>query len=119
MRNDLLKIARVLTIIFGILLIFTIIIPILNFMAASKIKRVEDGYDNPDSLLGWAIYLIVFGFVITGILVLIAIYADDLKITRGSSIEDKLNSLNKLYDNGLISKEEYDERRKKIIDSDL
>ena len=37
--------------------------------------------------------------------------------SKDSSIEEKLKKLKKLYDSGLISKDEYDAKRLEILDS--
>lgn len=64
---------------------------------------------------GWAIYLI-FTTVIGGIFALLGINDATIAIQSNKvSVEDQLRELKKLFDDGLITEQEHEERREKII----
>ncbi len=74
MNKRLLTVSYVLTLIFGTIWFLTIIgIPVAAFIfiAGGKIRLVRDGYLDQKHLFGWSIYLIIVGFVVTGVLPLI------------------------------------------------
>lgn len=111
--------SRIFAIVSGIILcisIFGIPFGILNFIAAKKLADVESGVLEPSAARGWSIYLI-FTTTIGGVLALIGLSDLERNDNSGVSLERKLNELESLYDRGLISRDEYDRRRKYIIES--
>lgn len=123
MNEGLLTAASVIAIISGVIICFGIItIPlgILNFIAAGKIRDYRDGNGNRDSARNWSIYLIFTSFYfLAGIFGLVGLGPEGANTSSNpSSLESRLIQLNKLYDDGVITKEEYEERRKRIIEGD-
>lgn len=122
MNKGLLTASSVIAIISGVffcIFIFTIPIGILNFVAAGKIRDYRDGIGNRDSARNWSIYLIFTSFYfLAGIFGLIGLGPEGSTSSEPSSLEARLTKLNKLYDDGIITKEEYEERRKQIIEGD-
>lgn len=129
MNKTLLVIARILSLITGILyciMIITIPIGILNIIASNKFSDAEKGLVNRETVRNWGIYLL-FTDVTSGILALIASSVEeDFKPNfdattndgrKAYSVEERLSNLNKLYESGAISRDEYDRRRKEIIDA--
>jgi len=118
MNKTLLTVGYVLAFVTGILYIIVIIgIPfgILNIVAARKIKAYRDntGTVTKGNLTGWCIYLIFTNWI-AALFTFLGMESNSLGINK-NSLEDKLNELNKLYDKGIITKEEYDIRRTNII----
>lgn len=123
MNKGLLTAASIIAIISGVficLFIITIPLGILNFIAAGKIREYRDGVGNRDSARNWSIYLLFTSFYfLAGIFGLIGMGPEGANTTSNpSSLEARLVQLNKLYDEGIINKEEYEERRKRIIEGD-
>jgi|SRR5690606_17394834 len=122
MNKGLLTAASVIAIISGVficLFIITIPLGILNFVAAGKIRDYRDGVGSRDSARNWSIYLIFTSFYfLAGIFGLIGLGPEGATSSEPSSLEARLTSLNKLYDDGIITKEEYEERRKRIIEGE-
>ncbi len=103
---------------FGFILVIPLILGILNFKAASVMSRAKDGTATNEEVRNWSIYLI-FTSLIGGIFGLIAAESkgEGQVLVEGTSLEQKLKDLDSLFDRGLISKEEYEIRRKKILES--
>jgi|SRR5690606_34243658 len=97
---------------------------ILGFLISAlniiSIVVIEYGKKNEVSkkvVIGWGIYLIFGGLFISGILTLIG--TKDYEQTNKPSIskvESKLNEIDDLLAKGIITKEEYDSRRKNILE---
>jgi len=127
MNKNLLLVARILSLITGILYCITIIgIPlgILNIIASNKFKEAENDNTMRDTVRNWSIYLL-FTDTISGVLGIIASSVDDNNIidvtptTSGSKktpLEERLANLSRLYESGAISRDEYDRRRREIIE---
>ncbi len=119
MNKGLLTAASVIAIINGVIFcIFIITIPlgILNFVAAGKINAYRDGGGSRDSVRGWSIYLLFTTFYfLGGIFGLVGIGPEGAINKTESTLESRLLQLNRLYDTNIITKEEYEARRKRII----
>jgi len=126
MNKNLLLVARILSLITGILYCITIIgIPlgILNIIASNKFKEAENDNTMRDTVRNWSIYLL-FTDTISGVLGIIASSVDDnvIDVTSTTSasnktpLEERLANLSRLYESGAISRDEYDRRRREIIE---
>ena len=111
--------------------IFVIMIGV-SIIYNQKLNKAQ----SPKDLLGWSVVMIIFGYVIVGVLGLL-LTEEDLKDKDGTckkentdktnvvttsttnkcdnTIEEKLEKIKSLYDNGLITKDEYDQKRKDIL----
>lgn len=123
MNKTFLTVAQVFAIISGVFLIFPLgilVLPLVlaffNFKAASVFDKAKRGEATKEQVTNYSIYLI-FTSLIGGIFGLIAASESTSSISAPSSVEQKLKELDGLFDRGLISKEEYEVRRKAIIDS--
>lgn len=111
--------ARIFAMVSGVMWCFTLVgipIGIFNFMAAKKLEQVENGEIQPDEAKNWAIYLI-FTSTIGGILALLGLSDLEKGSQKSASLESKLKEIENLYDRGIISKEEYENRRRSIIET--
>ena len=128
MNKSLLSVARVISMITGIMYCITfILIPIgiLNIIASNKFSEAEKGGNvSRETVRNWSIYLL-FTDTISGVLGIIASTNEDSDVidvstsasaAKSSPLEERLNNLSKLYDSGVISRDEYDRRRREIID---
>lgn len=127
MNKTLLLVARITSLISGILWCLTIVfipVGVLNIMASKKFDLAERGDPTVtrDNVRNWSIYLL-FTDMLSGILGLIAALGDENVVDvsssythTGTSVEERLNNLSRLYDSGAISRDEYDQRRTKILD---
>lgn len=126
--NDkaLLKAAGIIGIVFGVLSCLTIIglifgIPMI--IGGFKLNSYSDLSDDEiinykNSILGWSIFFVIFS-LIAGILGLIYYFgiSNDTKYSDNSSdYMDELEKLKKLYDDKVITKEEFESKKKKILD---
>lgn len=100
------------------LMIFTIPLGILNIIAAGKLKGYQEGSVDKQQAIGWSIYLCFGTWIVGGLCALIGVMQSEGEFgsSSKSSLESQLKELNRLYDQGLITKEEYEARRKKIIE---
>jgi hypothetical protein len=127
MNRGLIKAAIILSYITAILWIFTIIgIPftIFNFKAGGKLEKYIEGDKTvtKESATGWSVYLFFGAGILTGLLAILGVNLDSEPTfsnnsNNSRSLEEQLLELNRLYDQNLISKEEYELRREKIIQS--
>lgn len=127
MNKTLLLIARILSLITGIIWCLTIIfipIGILNIIASNKFSEAEKGNADRETVRNWSIYLL-FTDTISGVLGIIASTSNEdnvIDVTSTSTtskktpLEERLNNLTKLYESGAISRDEYDKRRREIIE---
>jgi|GEM_PF-5588536 hypothetical protein len=125
MNKSLLLVARILSLISGIVYCISIIlIPlgVLNIIASNKFAQAEKDEVSRETVRNWSIYLI-FTDMISGILGLVAsesnkddnVFENDNNKTS-STVEQRLNKLSRLYESGAISREEYEARRREIIE---
>ncbi|WP_025724406.1 SHOCT domain-containing protein [Acholeplasma granularum] len=122
MNKTLLTVAQVFSIISGALMIFPfgifilpLILAFFNFKAATIMGKAKEGQATKEQVTNYSIYLI-FTSTIAGICGLVAASTQD-QVSGLQSVEQKLIELDGIYDKGLITKEEYEIRRKKIIES--
>lgn len=124
MNKSLLLVARILSLISGIVYCISIIgIPlgVLNIIASNRFAQAEKDEVSRETVRNWSIYLI-FTDMISGILGLVAsesnkddnVFENDNNKTS-STVEQRLNKLSRLYESGAISREEYEARRREII----
>jgi Na+-driven multidrug efflux pump len=123
MNKSFLTVAQVFAIIYGVILLFFIwliipgILAYFNFKAAGIMDKAKRGEATREQVTNYSIYLI-FTTLIGGIFGLLAGSGQgEHNNVAVLSIEQKLQELDKLFDKGIISKEEYDQRRKRIIDT--
>lgn len=111
----------------GILLIiytFILLVPfVIDYVGYKKINNAT----RAKELTTIGILTLIFGGIIPGILILL-IKDEDLGVSTyvkketkptADSLEKELKDLNTLKDNGVITQEEYESARKKIIDKNL
>lgn len=111
----------------GILLIiytFILLVPfVIDYVGYKKINNAT----RAKELTTIGILTLIFGGIIPGILILL-IKDEDLGVSTyvkketkptADSLEKELKDLNTLKDNGVITEEEYQSARKKIIDKNL
>lgn len=130
MNKNLLKIAGIISIVLGIiccLTIFGAIVGVPLIIGGNKIKDMANLSDQElmtqkDTILIWMVVFLVFN-QISGILVLI-FYIDmdgSLSNTLNSSNKksddkyDELEKLKKLYDDKVLTKEEFETEKEKIL----
>src|SRR5690554_3421961 len=124
MNKTLLTVAQVFAIISGVflifplgILIFPLILAYFNFKAASIFDKAKRGEATKEQVTNYSIYLI-FTSLIGGVLGLIAASDSGSGASNTiNSVEQKLKELDSLFDKGLISREEYETRRRVILDS--
>lgn len=123
MNKTLLTVAQVFAIISGIffifplgMLIFPLILAFFNFKAASVFDKAKRGEATKEQVTNYSIYL-VFTSLVGGICGLVAASGTDSDVPAVGSLEQRLKDLDNLFDRGIISREEYEARRKVIIDS--
>ena len=132
----LLKVAGVVAFVLGIILCVTIIgaiVGVPSIIGGKKLMDLSNSSDseilaNKDTILIWSIVLL-FLCTISGILALIfyiqmeqivsankeAKVSKEENNSSDKEIEKRLENLKSLYDEKLITKEEYDAKRKKIL----
>lgn len=106
---------------FGISFIFLVILG-FSIIYNQKIKCAT----SKDQFMPWAILMVIFGYLIVGLLALLANeneYANNAIKIKSTSIPNdnnditmQLQKLKSLYDQGLISEEDYNNKKKEILD---
>lgn len=98
-----------------ILLVFAV----LNVIAAIRINAARQGNASRKEALGWSIYLLFGAGLIGGIFGIMGANAKNSEVSTASnasnSLEVDLKALDSLYNKGLISQEEYQDRRSKLL----
>jgi membrane-bound ClpP family serine protease len=131
MEKVLLKVSGIIAIILGILYCFTIIgilwgIPLIiggSTMIGYSNQSNKEIIEKKNSILCWSIFFLFFT-VIGGILGLMFYFTmdDDKKIFNFNSNNnkndyiDEIRKLDELRKNGIITEEEYEAKKKKILD---
>ena len=90
----------------------------LHILVMVRFQKAKTDYSMKQEVLIWSILLLISGNIIAGIFGILA--SNDKQEADSpviNSVEDKLKHLDQLYDKGLITLEEYQIRRKKIIES--
>lgn len=124
MKKNLLEIAGIISLVFGILACLTIvgvIIGIPLIIGGNKVKSMANMSDqeileNKDTILIWTI---VFLFInqISGILLLIFYIDLDSFENKTNNKYDELEKVKKLYDDKVLSKEEYEKEKTRILNN--
>lgn len=122
--NTLITVGRVFAIISAVICfiafiaIITIPIGIFNLIAANKLKQYQEGSPevSKQAATGWSIYLIFTTGWIGGLCALFGVLQSEGEL-GSKSLEDQLKEIESLYNDGVLTKSEYDERRKKIIEN--
>lgn len=84
--------------------------------------RIGQAKDNPymkTEIIIYSIILLLTSNILGGVFALLGVLLEDNGQTQSesSSLEKRLKDLDNLFDKGLITLDEYHERRKKIIES--
>ncbi|WP_264229585.1 SHOCT domain-containing protein [Acholeplasma laidlawii] len=84
--------------------------------------RIGQAKDNPymkTEIIVYSVILLITSNILGGIFALLGVLIENTgqDQTDSSSLEKKLKDLDNLFDKGLITLDEYHERRKKIIES--
>ncbi|MBN3491219.1 SHOCT domain-containing protein [Acholeplasma equirhinis] len=97
---------------------FSVVVVAFNIIAIYYLELAKQGKVSKNVVKGWSICLL-FTATLAGILGLIAVYSDgqvSSSNTEEKSIETLLREIDELYEKGILSREEYESRRKKIIE---
>ena len=123
--KNLLKFAGILGIVLGIISCFTIIgvlwgIPmIIGGDKLNSYSKMEDDeiIKYKDSIFGWSVFFLIF-FIISGVLGFIYYIGltDEERKKENNDYMDQLEKLKKLYDDKVLTKEEYEEKKQKILE---
>ena len=126
-NKALLRIAGIISIVFGVLCCLTIIGAIIGvplLIGGYKFKEISDkeGPETDDEKNTILIWSIVFLFInqLSGILSMIyyiLLIIPPLKVSNNNDKFDKLERLKKLYDNKILTKEEYEKEKSKILNN--
>ena len=100
---------------------FFIILATVDEIAAVRLNKARNDQASSSEVLGWSIYLLFFAGLIGGIFGILGSQgagnekSGSSSSYRFGSLEQRLKELDALYEKGLITQEEYLERRRKII----
>ncbi len=100
---------------------FYIILATVDIIAAVRLNKARNDQASSSEVLGWSIYLLFFAGLIGGIFGILGSQgagnekSGSSSSYRYGSLEQRLKELDALYEKGLITQEEYLERRRKII----
>jgi len=133
MDKVILKIAGIFALIMGVIYSITIIglivgVPLIiggiKFMNYSNMTDAKLTSEK-SNLLGWSIFLLIFTFI-SGLLGLIYYFSltetydnitDSIKFkNRNLSYLEELEKLKELYDKEILTKEEYEAKKKQVLD---
>ena len=127
MDKTFLKIAGIIATIIGVFYCITIIGLIIGIplvIGGLKFMSYADSDDNyiyseRNSILGWSIFFLIFGFIISGVLGLLFYFSIiGIVINKSDnkkSYIDEIKELNELRKQGIISDKEFEERKKQIL----
>ncbi len=103
--------------VFQVMGVFMIIIGFVNIIAVTRINAARNGKASRSTALGWSIYLLICAGLIPGLFGILGANQnkDADEVAASNSIESQIRELDALYQRGLISKAEYDERRAEVI----
>lgn len=105
----------------GVGFFFYIILATVDVIAAVRLNKARNDQASSSEVLGWSIYLLFFAGIIGGIFGILGSQgagnekSGSSSSYRFGSLEQRLKELDALYEKGLITQEEYLERRRKII----
>lgn len=128
MNKSLLKISGIISIVLGIiccLTIFGAIVGVPLIIGGNKIKDMANLSDKElmtqkDTILIWMVVFLVFN-QISGILLLIfyidmdGSFSNTFNNTKSNNKYDELEKLKKLYDDKVLTKEEFEIEKEKIL----
>lgn len=128
MNKSLLKISGIISIVLGIiccLTIFGAIVGVPLIIGGNKIKDMANLSDKElmtqkDTILIWMVVFLVFN-QISGILLLIfyidmdGSFSNTFNNTKSNNKHDELEKLKKLYDDKVLTKEEFETEKEKIL----
>ncbi len=128
MNKSLLKISGIISIVLGIiccLTIFGAIVGVPLIIGGNKIKDMANLSDKElmtqkDTILIWMVVFLVFN-QISGILLLIfyidmdGSFSNTFNNTKSNNKYDELEKLKKLYDDKVLTKEEFETEKEKIL----
>jgi uncharacterized membrane protein HdeD (DUF308 family) len=124
MEKSLLKISGIIAVVLGIFYSITIVMAIVGIpliIGGSRMMgyaNLSDSelHDKKDSILGWSIFFFFFT-VIGGVLGLVFyLTMDNGAFSKKSDYMDEIRKLDDLRKQGIISNEEYEAKKKKILD---
>lgn len=100
--------------------IITIVLLAIAVVYVIIFIRLNQSKTNPEmktEIIVWSVLLIITSNLPAGICGILGTLTDSNKgsTTSGESLEKRLKELDNLYDRGLITIEEYQDRRKRII----
>ncbi|MBN3491220.1 SHOCT domain-containing protein [Acholeplasma equirhinis] len=90
-----------------------------NIIAFIRLNKAKTNPKMRKEVLGWGIYLLIGGYLVGGIMGIIAANSnEEPEFTNRTNltVEEKLMKLSNLYDKGLITQDEYKLRRKRIVE---
>lgn len=122
MKKNLLEIAGIISLVLGILACLTvvgIIVGIPLIIGGNKIKGMANMSDqeileNKDTILIWTIVFLLIN-QISGIILLIFYIDLDSIESKVNTKYDELEKAKKLYDDKVLSKEEYEKEKERIL----
>ncbi|WP_025724405.1 SHOCT domain-containing protein [Acholeplasma granularum] len=102
-----------------ITLFIVLIIVSLYILVFIRFNQAKTNSLMKTEIIIYSIAFIITGNILAGVFGLVGALSQDSNTTNNneSSIEQKLKDLDNLFDKGLISLEEYQERRRRIIES--
>lgn len=115
---DIQLVAEELVSLFSTVAVFMFIFAFLNIVAAVRIFMLRNSQTASKEALGWAIYLLFGAGLLGGIFSILGVQVKNptpVAASSGSTLESQLKELDKLFEKGLISQDEYNERRERII----
>ena len=115
---DINLVAQELISLFSTVAVFMFIFAFLNIIAAVRIFMLRNSQTSSKEALGWAIYLLFGAGLLGGIFSILGVQVKNptpVAEASGSTLESQLKELDKLFEKGLISQDEYNARRERII----
>ncbi len=115
---DIQLVAEELVSLFSTVAVFMFIFAFLNIVATVRIFMLRNSQTSSKEALGWAIYLLFGAGLLGGIFSILGVQVKNptpVATSNSSTLESQLKELEKLFEKGLISQDEYNERRERII----
>lgn len=103
---------------FNFLGVLMISFGVIDLIAGIRLVAARNGKASSREAMGWSIYLIFGAGIIAGVFGILGAKTDETQnySTTSSPLENQLKELDDLFSKGLINKEEYQNRRAKLID---
>lgn len=104
---------------FNIVGLVMLIIVGFNIFVFIRIGQAKDNPYMKTEIIVYSVILLITSNILGGVFALLGVLIENTgqDQTDSSSLEKKLKDLDNLFDKGLITLDEYHERRKKIIES--